>query len=219
MNWVVIASLGAILSLATIPVFAAETNKFISITRSKACEMTDCIKVGDLIPYDTSNQKISGEFYFDPRHNDYDRKKGMPNHANWYYAQSKKSDIIFVEPDNSVLLRSKNIEIVSSLKEFAPQGNLTKTIHSFGKAKTVTYTGVYVSPKCDFAKVGIKQYPNLTKIIEHLQSNCSTKLDNIKTNIFNQTKLNYCGQECQHQKFVAEAKIKAKSKLIIAGKS
>lgn len=220
--WVKYPSLGALIAIPLIVLLspnaeATEYNKFISISRSNSCEISDCILVKDLIKFDTSNKKISGDFKLDTKTGDYARQKGIKNHANWYFGQSK-SEVVFVEPDNSILIRSKNIEIVPSLGEFAPQGNLTKSAHSFGKSKTITFKGVYVDERCDVARVGAKDKIDLAKVIEHLRSNCTTDLGNKSINIFNQTKLNYCGNECQHQKFMKEAKILAKQKLIVAGK-
>ncbi len=219
MMWVIIASLGIVLAAMTIPsdAEAATYNKFITISRDRTCVIVDCILVKDLIKYDTSNRKISGDFIISPS-GDYIRTKGMPNHGNWYFANSKNNTVVFVETDGNILVRSKQIIIQPSLKEYAPTGKLSKVDHTFGKSKTVTYTGVYVDPKCQVANVGIKQYPNIAKIVEHLVSGCSTDLENKNVNITNKTKLNYCGQECQHQKFMREAKILAKSKIIIAGK-
>jgi hypothetical protein len=220
--WFKYTSLGVLIAIPLIvflspPAEATEFNKFISISRSKSCEISSCVLVKDLIKYDTSNKKISGDFKFDIKTGDYARQKGIKNHANWYFGQSK-SDVVFVEPDSSILIRSKNIEIVPSLGEFAPQGNLTKSPHSFGKSKTITFKSVYVDERCEVARVGVKDNVDLAKVIAHLKSECTTDLGNKLINIFNQTKLNYCGNECQHQKFIKEVKILAKQKLIIAGK-
>lgn len=219
MNWVIIASLG-ILAALTLSLTHAEAltyNKFITISRDRTCAITDCILIKDLIKYDTSNKKISGDFIPD-KSGDYIRTKGMPNHGNWYFANSKNTTVVFVETDPNIMIRSKQIIIQNSLKEYSPPGNNTKVDYSFGKSKTVTYTGVYVDPKCQIANVGIKQYPNIARIIEHLVSGCSTDLENKNVNITNKTKLVYCGQECQHQKFMKEAKELSKKKLITAGK-
>lgn len=205
--------------IAAIPlVDGAPYNTFIAISKSKTCEQTDCILVKDLIKYDTSNKKISGDFVLSPD-GDYTRSKGMPNHLNWYYGVSPDRVVVFVEPDNKVIGRSKIITIVPDLKEYAPPTNLTKSELNYHTTKHVTYSGVYVDPKCKNALVGIKQYPDLKPIIEHLKSDCTTILKNKIEHITAKTKLNYCGQECQHQKFMKEAKLKAKQKLIIAGKA
>ena len=208
----------ALTAIATIPlVEGAPYNTFISITKSKTCEAVNCVKTQELIKYDTSNRKVSGDFVLSPS-GDYIRASGMPNHANWYYGAMPNQKIVFVEPDNYVIYRGKLITLVSDLREYTPPGKLEKTEVSFHTTKHTTYHGVYVDPKCKTAVVGVKQYPNLTPIIEHLKSDCTTILDNKIDHLTQKTKLNFCGQECQHQKFMKEAKLKAKNKLIIAGK-
>lgn len=221
MNFLYLASLGfaIIISLFLMPDQAEATsfNKIISITLSESCKITDCYDEASLIIHDTSNQKISGKLTAEGDH--IKRSKPMPNHMNWYFSNMPGKTIIFVEPDHTALVRSKSIIIVPSLSEYAPPTNLTKSYISWDKTKTVTYQGVYVDPKCDTATVGAKQKPDIKGIIEHLTSDCTTDLKNKKETITTKTKLNYCGQECQHQKFMKAAKDIAKQKLIKAGKA
>jgi hypothetical protein len=54
----------------------------------------------------------------------------------------------------------------------------------------------------------------LDKVITHLASGCKTDLGNIEKIITKKTELNFCGKECQHQKWLAEAKIKSKKLLL-----
>lgn len=192
---------------------AATYNKFISIIRSNTCEMTNCIKVTDLIKYDNSTQKISGKLILSPS-GDYIRQKGMPNHLNWYNANKPGKTIIFVEPDQQTIVRSKQIIIKSSLVEYAPPTNLTKSYVAWDKTKYITYKGAYIDPKCDVATVGIKEYPDLNIIIQHLGSDCKTDIKNKIEHITPKTKLNYCGKECQWQKYKVFALSKSKQLLI-----
>lgn len=191
---------------------ATPYNNFISIIRSDTCEKSNCIKVAELIQHDTSEQRISGKFI--KSGDDYTRAKGMPNGINWYFSMKPGQPVIFVEPDQSALVRSKTITLVPNLKEYTPPIPLIKDYSSWNTTKRTTYTGVYVDDKCNAAQVGVKQNINLTKVINHLLSDCKTDLGNKNIIIEKKTDLKFCGQECQHQKFMKEAKQKAKTFLI-----
>ena len=121
--------------------------------------------------------------------------------------------IVFVTPDDYTLSRSKQIILVPSLSEFALKGETKKEI-DFHTTTRKTYEGVWVDPKCSIARVGVKQNVDLNKVIQHMASGCTTDLGNKITHTEAKTKLNYCGQECQHQKWLKDALQKSKKNLL-----
>ena len=192
---------------------AALPNTFVSIIRSDSCIKTDCINPREYIKLDNSTKAISGKIYYSKQTDEYYRKGAMKN-AHQYYGVYTGKLFVFWEPDQSTLVRSHQIIISPSLAEFAVNDQTNKTDVDFHTTKRITYHGVYVDPKCDNAIVGAKQNIDIKKVIAHLALDCTTDLGNKKEIIENKTKINYCGNECQHQKFMKEAKIKAKQNLL-----
>lgn len=192
---------------------ATKHNIFISITRDNTCKVTDCADLRQYIKYDNSTKSISGKLYHNSETGEYYRKGALKNAHNYYNIFNGKV-FVFVEPDQSTLVRSHQIILTKSLSEFVPNDFTEKKEVDFHKTKRYTYSGVYVDPKCDNALVDVKQKIDITKVIAHLASNCATDLGNKKEIIEEKTKLNYCGQECQHQKFMKAAKEAAKKNLL-----
>ena len=191
---------------------APSKNTHVSIIIDPVCQKSNCIKVKDLYKYDNSTKTISGKFYYSKSIDDYYRKPGMQNSLNYYSIFSGKT-FIHVTPDDYTLWRSKQVILVPSLSEFALKGETKKEI-DFHTTTRKTYEGVYVDPKCTIAKVGVAQGVDLQKVIQHMASGCATDLGNKKTYTEAKTKLNYCCQECQHQKWLKEALEKSKSNLL-----
>lgn len=210
---VLIISAITIVTCATFSEAAPVKNTIISITRDKTCEKTDCIKIKDLYKFDNSTKTISGKFYYKKSIDDYYRKPGLKNSLNHYNIYSNKV-FVFVTPDQHTLTRSHQIILTPSLAEYSPMDNSKTTEKSFWNYTRTTYQGVYVDPKCNNAIVGVMQWMDLNKVIAHLASDCQTDLGNKITYNMTKTKLNYCGQECQHQKFMRQALIDSKSNLL-----
>lgn len=191
---------------------AQKINTFISITREQSCAKTGCADPHILVKYDNSTQKISGHLVWSSKISDYTRTTPYKNSHDYYRVDSGKL-YVFYNPDQSTLVRSKQI-IISSLREFAPPVDLKKTsVDSFTDKRT-TYQGAYVDPKCTYARVNMQYYPDLSLIITHLASKCSGDIGNRIDHVTAKTKLVYCGQECQHQKFMKSALEKSKSYMI-----
>jgi hypothetical protein len=104
--------------------YAATPNTFISIIRSDTCKITKCVKVADLIKYDNSTQKISGKFVL--QGDDYVRVRGMKNAHEYYKIYSGKV-FVFVEPDQTTLVRSKVITIENRFDVYALEQDKKKT--------------------------------------------------------------------------------------------
>ncbi len=201
----------ALIYAQTIQAEAAPFNTFVSLKRSETSAISSCITVRDLIKYDNSTQAISGKFV--ERDGDYIREKGMKNSHNYYNIYSGKV-FVFVDPDDTTLVRSKQIILDSSLSEFAGPGRLAKkSIDSFQDTRT-TYKGAYVDPKCATARVNPSFYPDLGVIIAHMASGCQTDIGNKMQHVENKTKISYCGKECQHQKWLKDALEKSKKNLL-----
>lgn len=193
---------------------AAPYNNFVSIIQSRACAITDCVDPHVMAKYDNSTRRISGDLVWKSSINDFVRVGGYVNSQNWYNANMPGETIIFYEPDQQTLVRSKQIIITNGLAEFSPiDSSSKKEIDSLTDIRT-TYQGVYVDPKCTAATVNMKFYPDLNVIINHLVSGCKTDLGNKVDHITAKTKLNYCGNWCQYEKFMKDAKSKSKTYLI-----
>lgn len=192
---------------------AAQPNTFVSIIRAETCKQTDCINPREYIRLDNSTKSISGKFYHNTETGEYYRKGVMKN-AHEYYKIFSGKLFVFFEPDQSTLVRSHQIIVVPSLAEYVPDDFTTKKQVDHHTTTRTTYHGVYVDAKCDNATVGAKQRIDIKKVIAHLASDCTTSLDNQKNIMEKKTKLNYCGNECQWQKYKAEALEKSKKNLL-----
>ncbi len=191
---------------------APTKNTHVSIIIDPVCQKSGCIKVKDIYKHDNSTKSISGKFYYSKALGDYYRKPGMEKSLNYYSIYSGKT-FVFVDPDDYTMARSKQIILVPSLSEFALKGEQKKEI-DFHTTTRKTYEGVWVDSKCSTARVGVAQNIDLQKVIDHLAGGCKSDLNNIKIHTESKTKLNYCGQECQHQKWLKEALEKSKSNLL-----
>lgn len=163
---IVILAMIAVMGYAT---NAYAYNDFISIVPSRTCETTKCILVKDLMKYDTSDQKISGKFVFDEKKGDYDRQKGMKNSINFYTVLNKL--VVFVDPDNDTISRSRLVIIHPTLTEFALDSQKNKK--QIDSATDIRYlsVGMFATPHCDAVSIGIKQV-NVTTAIQYLLDGC-----------------------------------------------
>lgn len=137
----------------------------------------------------------------------------MQNAHNYYDIFQGKL-FVFVEPDQSTLVRSNQIVLTPSLKEFVPLEASKKVDHNSQYTNRTTYSGVYVDPKCAKAVVGVKQNIDIQRVIDHMAGGCKSDLGNKNVIIEKKTQLNYCGHECQHQKWLKQALIDSKKNLL-----
>ena len=212
-SWLIISLSISILICTVTSAEAASYNNFISITRDTTCQKTNCVDLKPYIQYDNSDKKISGHIYYNNKTHEYFRKGQLQNAHNYYNIFQNKT-FVFVEPDQSTLVRSKQIILTASLADYIPPGVATKTEKSFQQTTRTTYTGVYVNGKCDKAVVGIEQNIDIKKVIEHLAGGCNTDLGNKNIITENKTNIKYCGVECQHQKWLKDAKILSRNNLL-----
>lgn len=188
----------------------ARPNQFISVIRSETCERTNCITLKELIPLDNSTQKISGKFI--KSGDDYIRGKGMKN-AHEYYKIFSGNLFVFVEPDQTTLSKSKVITISKTLPYYALKKFEIKSEVDFHTDKRQIQHSIYVDEKCNKATVSANM-GNITAAINHLASNCQTDLNNTDTITTKKAPRDYCGQECQHQKWMKQALKESKTKVL-----
>jgi len=190
----------------------AQPNKFVSLIRSNVCEKTDCIKISDLIKYDNSTQRFSGKLVYSEKLGDYERKPGMKNSHEYYKIFSGKL-FVFVEPDQTTLTRSKVIIIERKLPEYVTFELQKKSEIDFHTDRRITQFGMWFDPKCNSAVISA----NMTGVgsaISYLAGGCLGDPGNTKEIITKKAPRDYCGKECQHQKWMKESLIKSKKKLI-----
>ena len=197
--------------------FTTSNLNLISIIKSKACERTNCVSTEYLVKnYDTSDFSISGGFT--QINGKYEREDPPYQQSTKLYdtnlAKPHNGTIVFVDPDMYTLARSKQIIIETTLKDFLIKGD-KKTELDHHKDQRKVYHYVWFD-SCAIARVGWAENGtfNLPKVIQYMKDGCTGILDiknMTETIITKKAPRDYCGQECQHQKFMKEAKQKAKS--------
>lgn len=193
-----------IISLSFGVAFGAEG---ISLIRSNSCIILNCISLEELIKYDTSDQWVSGKIVFDEKSGDYIRKKGMNNSFDYY--KNKDGVVVFVLPDTYTMQRTKKIIIQPHLQEFAlEQQKYKKQLDSLTDVR-YTSTGMYANEGCGEVVIGIRQ-ANITDAIQYLADGCPKgQIPYVNEYKTNKTRIAYCGIQCQHEKFLKQAKLQA----------
>ena len=136
----------------------------------------------------------------------------MKNSHNYYGITSGKL-FVFVEPDQTTLVRSKVITIERNLPEFIMLELQKKTEVDFHTDRRVVQSGMWFNERCNAGVVSANQ-GNITKAVSYLAGKCQDALDNTREIITKKAPRDYCGQECQHQKWMKEALIKSKKNLL-----
>lgn len=182
--------------------FASAQPILVSVVRSDACEKSiTCLPLSDLIPLDTTDQRISGKLY-----NDHRTKPYFKNHWE-FYKFDKQQYVVCVGCDLGFQSRSKVITIESSPSFKYVLEKDSKIINN----TFYEYNGRYIQ---DCQKATVSSDLSLIKDTIYIMGNdCKvpSKYSEKNTIAKPYTKLKICGNECQHQKFMKAAKEKSKS--------
>lgn len=174
----------------------------ISVVRSDVCEHSKtCLPLKDIIPLDTSNQKVSGKL------TDIGRTKPIYKNHHATYQFSKEKYIICVECDGTFQDHSRKITIETLGKfTYIKQSDHTITNNTF-----YDYSDRHID-NCKTATIS-SNLELLKDTIYVMGNDCKvpSKFTEQNKTVKPLTKLKYCGNECQHQKFMKAAKEKAKS--------
>ena len=197
--------------LVTILVHEAYADtQHISIILSKTCQLSKkCISIKSLADqFDNSDKRISGEFYFDNKTNQWKRDKPLIAASILLYSSSVTPPTIFVQPDDMTIKNTKTIYIESKLPIYIGLGSKQKS------DGTMTLYQNRKINECSSATIGWEQggYDLLLDTIKYFQSDCTTKL------AFNDTKVitkkldlgNKCTKNCEYIKWLDKAKQQAK---------
>ena len=174
----------------------------ITVERSDVCKQSvTCLPLKDLIGLDTSNQKVSGKLTEDGR--------GKPLYKNHYatYQFSKQAYVICVECDGIFQDHSRKITI-ETLGKFtyikkSDNRIVNNTFYDYSDRHIEGCRTATISSNLDLLKDTIYVMGNDCKV--------PSKFTEKNTTVNPYTKLKYCGNECQHQKFMKAAKEKAKT--------
>lgn len=177
----------------------------ISVGRSDVCEKSiTCLPLSDIIPLDTSNQKVSGKLTEDGR--------GKPIYKNHHmtYQFSKEKYIVCVECDGTFQDHSRRITIETLAKfTYIKQSDariVNNTFYDYSDRHIDNCRTATISSNLELLKDTIYVMGNDCKVPSKFTEQTKT--------VKPYTKLKYCGNECQHQKFMKAAKEKSKSYLI-----
>lgn len=202
---------------------AADVNNFISIVRTQTCMRdTNCATNRYLVEnFDTSDQNISGKFI--EKNNDLARQKPKMKQSYTFYgtaiAKTTNSTIILVDPDGETMVRSKIISIEPSLKDFTLEKEMKKTELSFNQDIRIVRHQAWVNEECTRAVIGWKNNGtfNLPIVLKYMISGCQGDLPIVNSTekiITKKEPRNFCGQECQHKKYMEKAKKDSKALLL-----
>jgi hypothetical protein len=212
-NWFsyVLAVASAILLFASAhTAFAAPT--FISIIQSDTCKLsTTCLGLDDLIPLDNSDKNISGKFKQDKNGNIYRTKPQVKNHYAFYQTHSKEPILVFVEPDLSILERSKVIQIesTSNMVYVKPSDNMIKdnTFYQYKNRVIDSCSSATIASDLDLLKDTIQYLGNDCKV--------SSKYTDQVITVKPKTPHLDCSYACMNEKWMKQAKAKAKAGFLI----
>ena len=189
------------LALMALPLAFAQPI-LITVERSHVCKQSiTCLPLKDLIPLDTSNQKVSGKLTEDGR--------GKPLYKNHHatYQFSKQPYVICVECDGTFQDHSRKITIETLGKfTYIKQSDnriVNNTFYDYSDRHIEGCRTATISSNLELLKDTIFVMGNDCKV--------ESKFTEKNTTVKPYTKLKYCGNECQHQKFMKAAKEKAKS--------
>lgn len=207
----VLAVASAILLFASVHTAFAEPT-FISIIQSNTCKLsTTCLGMNDLIPLDNSDKNISGKFKQDKNGNIYRTKPQVRNHYAFYQTHSREPILVFVEPDLSILERSKVIQIesTSNMVYIKPSDNIIKN-NTFYQYKN------RMIDSCSSATIA-SDLGLLKDTIQYLGNDCKvpSSYDEVIKTTKPYTKHKDCSYACMNEKWMKEAKAKAKTGFLI----
>lgn len=204
-----ILSLGILVFLMVLP-FAHAQPVFISIERSDTCKKSaTCLGMKDLIPLDTTDKKLAGRFV--EKGGDYIRTKPVYKNYFEFYRFSNLTSVVCVECDQGFITHAKNILIESN----ANLKYVLQRDHIISNNTFYEYSG-RIMDNCGAATIS-SNMTILRDTIQYMASDCKGKTNHAEQTktVKPYAKISYCGIECQHQKFMKEAKAKSKSTFLI----
>lgn len=164
-----------------------------------------CLPLKDLIPLDTSNQKVSG------RLTDDGRTKPLYKNHHATYKFSKEPFIICVECDGTFQDHSRKITIETLGKfTYIKQSDsriVNNTFYDYSDRHIEGCRTATISSNLELLKDTIYVIGNDCKVPSKFTEQTKT--------VKPYTNLVYCGNECQHQKFMKDAKEKSKKVFLI----
>ena len=203
---VIIFSLMAFMIVLMVLPFASAQPILITLIRSDTCQKSiTCLPLSEIAPLDTTDKRISGKITEDGRTKPY-----FKNHWE-FYKFDKNKYIVCVECDLGFQSRSKVITIESNPNfKYVLQKDNRIVNNTFYE-----YTGRHIQD-CQAATIS-SDLELIRDTINLLGNDCKveSKYNEKDTIVKPYTKLNYCGNECQHQKFMKDAKEKSKKTFLI----
>ncbi len=197
----IVFSLMAFLVVLMILPFASAQPILITVSRSDVCQSSKtCLPLSEIIPLDTSNQKVSGKLTDDGR------TKPLYKNHHATYQFSKEKYIICVECDGTFQDHSRHITIETLAKfTYIKQSDHTITNNTFYDYSDRHFDGcrsATISSNLELLKDTIYVMGNDCKV--------PSKFTEQNKTVKPYAKIKYCGNECQHQKFMKTAKEKSK---------
>ena len=177
----------------TIPISGAHAESYkgrlIGVIIEKSCQVSNhCVKYKDIIKYDTSNEKYSGNFI---SFKDDIRRVDSPyqNNIKWY--EHDKNTHVLIDPPSGQRDKIQTITIVSNLDEFHLRGQFAITnqkiddkLKDSGEIASIrSYSHTrYVDSTCTHAKIQAKNIDVLLPdTIDYLLSDCDPNHTAVKT--------------------------------------
>lgn len=204
-SMIVFGLMGFMVLLMVLP-FAAAQPILITVERSDVCKLSiTCLPLKELIPLDTSNEKVSGKLTEDGR------SKPLYKNHHMTYQFSKEKYIVCVECDGMFQDHSRKITIETLAKfTYIKQSDskiVNNTFYDYSDRHIENCRTATISSNLELLKDTIFVMGNDCKVPSKFTEQTKT--------VKPYTKLNYCGNECQHQKFMKAAKEKSKSTYLI----
>jgi len=201
----VIISMVFMAALMMMP-FAAGQPILISIIRSDVCEKSiTCLPISSLIPLDNSDQKISGKL------TDAGREKPIYRNHYQFYQFKKVSYIVCVECSSVFQDHSRKITIEANTNfTYVKQEDHTirnNTFYDYSKRHIDNCRTATVASDLELLKDTIYVMGHDCKV--------PSKFTEQKKTVKPYAKIKYCGNECQHQKFMKDAKEKSKKAFLV----
>ena len=204
-SMIVFSLMAFMVVLMVLPLASAQPI-LITVARSDVCKLSiTCLPLSEIIPLDTSNQKMSGKLTEDGR--------GKPLYKNHHatYQFSKQPYVICVECDGTFQDHSRKITIETLGKfTYIKQSDsriVNNTFYDYSDRHIEGCRTATISSNLELLKDTIYVMGNDCKV--------PSKFTEQNKIVKPYTKLNYCGNECQHQKFMKDAKEKSKSIFLI----
>lgn len=222
LRFIISAMILATICIIPTTVSESEATQKIAIELSKSCQASpNCPTWSDLLPYDNSNQMISGKFVKvngkDVRH-----CSNIKNSLAWYDYNNKNKTVIFVDPCYKESIYMHRITIVPSLDNYHTKdqmkvkeiGNI-KDFKPIQNIRTISHTRSVQN--CDQAVITAKDWkPLLDDTIQYLLTGCGeTKYKTTSDIIQNITKHDIATSSKykleQYAKYVKENCLKARN--------